>query len=182
VAGAAFGGPGGGGPGGFTRRNFGGPGQAQGNQGPFGGPSPFGGPGGFPGGARGGAGGLLNGSQASPELVELLKQDAGRYTWAAATVGSNNAAGYQLASGQAVMPVGGFNGTDPSPTLEQFQQDVAAGRIHWFITAGIGMRGDSGSRTSQEIAAWVAQNFEARSSGGTTVYDLSQGAPGTSRA
>jgi 4-amino-4-deoxy-L-arabinose transferase-like glycosyltransferase len=194
VAGAGFG-PGGGGPGGFTRRNFGGPGQGQGNQGPFGGQSPFGGQGGFPGGGfpgpgqggfpvggPGGAGGLLDGSQASAELVALLKQDAGSYTWAAATVGSNNAAGYQLASGQAVMPVGGFNGTDPSPTLEQFQQDVAAGRIHWFIAAGIGMRGDSGSQTSQEIAAWVAQNFEAQSAGGTTVYDLSQGAPGTTRA
>ena len=51
----------------------------------------------------------------------------------AATVGSNNAAGYQLASGAAVMAVGGFNGTDPSPTLAEFQSYVASGRIHYFI-------------------------------------------------
>ena len=37
------------------------------------------------------------------------------YTWAAAAVGSNEAAGYQLASGEPVMAIGGFNGTDPAP-------------------------------------------------------------------
>ena len=47
------------------------------------------------------------------------------YTWVAAAVGSNNAAGYQLATGAPVMAVGGFNGTDPAPTLAQFQADVA---------------------------------------------------------
>ena len=53
--------------------------------------------------------------------------------WAAAVVGSNNAAGYQLATELPVMAVGGFNGTDPAPTLEQFQQYVADGKIHYFI-------------------------------------------------
>ena len=47
-----------------------------------------------------------------------------RYTWVAATVGSNNASGYQLATGDPVMAIGGFNGSDPSPTLAQFQQLV----------------------------------------------------------
>ena len=51
----------------------------------------------------------------------------------AAAVGSNNAAGYQLATGAPVMAVGGFNGTDPAPTLAQFQADVADGRIHYFV-------------------------------------------------
>ena len=37
------------------------------------------------------------------------------------------------------MPIGGFNGSDPSPTLAQFQQYVADGRIHWFIGGGAGM-------------------------------------------
>ena len=31
------------------------------------------------------------------------------------------------------MAVGGFNGTDPAPTLAEFQHDVADGRIHYFI-------------------------------------------------
>ena len=54
----------------------------------------------------------------------------------AAAVGANNAAGYQLASQQPVMAIGGFNGSDPSPTLAQFQQYVADGQVHWFIDGG----------------------------------------------
>ena len=48
-------------------------------------------------------------------------------------MGSNNAAGYQLAGGAPVMAIGGFNGTDPSPTLQEFQRYVADRKIHYFI-------------------------------------------------
>ena len=34
------------------------------------------------------------------------------------------------------MAIGGFNGSDPSPTLAQFQQYVAEGKIHYFIGGG----------------------------------------------
>jgi hypothetical protein len=69
------------------------------------------------------------------------------------------------------MPVGGFNGSDPSPTLEQFQQYVAAKRIHYFI-GGSGFNANGGSRSAQQIAQWVAQNFTAITIGGVTMYDL----------
>ena len=39
------------------------------------------------------------------------------------------------------MAVGGFNGSDPSPTLAQFKQYVTDGRIHYFIASGGGGRG-----------------------------------------
>ncbi len=78
-------------------------------------------------------GGLLNGSTPSDEMVAMLDEDAGSYTWVAATIGANNASGYQLATEHSVMPIGGFNGTDPSPTLAQFQQYVEDGDIHYFI-------------------------------------------------
>ena len=81
-------------------------------------------------GGPGGFGGLLGSPTPSTQVVALLQRDAGDYTWAAAAVGSNNAAGYQLATRLPVMAVGGFNGTDPSPTLAQFQQLVADGKIH----------------------------------------------------
>jgi hypothetical protein len=126
----------------------------------------------------GNAGGLLNGSTPTSELTALLKADASEYTWAAAAVGSNSASGYQLASEEPVMAIGGFNGSDPSPTLAQFQAYVAAGEIHYFIAGG-GMGGGpsgSGSSTSSAISSWVEQNFEATTVGGVTVYDLSGGA------
>ncbi|TDC05943.1 glycosyltransferase family 39 protein [Streptomyces sp. 8K308] len=114
-------------------------------------------------------GGLLDGADVSDELAALLEADAGQYRWVAATVGAQKAASYQLATGDPVMAVGGFNGTDPSPTLEQFVEYVEHGDIHYFIAGGMGM-GRSG--TSEEIATWVAENFTATTVDGVTLYDL----------
>ncbi len=89
----------------------------------------------------GGAGGLLNASTPGKQLVALLEADAGRYSWVAATTGANSAAGYQLATDDPVMAIGGFNGTDPAPSLAQFQKYVAEGRIHYYIRADGGFGG-----------------------------------------
>jgi hypothetical protein len=93
----------------------------------------------------------------------------------AATIGANNAAGYQLATELPVMPLGGFNGSDPSPTLAQFQEYVSKGEVHWFIGGGVGLHSAGGSRSSQAIAAWVEGNFMPQTVGGITMYDLVAG-------
>jgi 4-amino-4-deoxy-L-arabinose transferase-like glycosyltransferase len=178
------GGQNGAGPGGFAPPGgFGGQGQAQGGTGvtpPQGG---FGGNGGGPGGG-GGAGGLLNASTPSAELTQTLLQDADSYTWVAAAVGSQTASGYQLATGKPVISIGGFNGTDPAPTLEQFQQWVAEGKVHYFIGGGgFGGRAggggqNGGSSESSEISAWVQETFTSTTVGGVTLYDLSASSTG----
>lgn len=144
------------------------PGAQDGSTGAPGG-RPTGGPG---PGMRGGPGGLLGGSTPSDELVALLEADASAYTWIAAAVGSNSAAGVQLATGMPVMPVGGFNGSDPSPTLEQFQQYVRDGEIHYFLGGSRGGPGVSTESESSRISDWVEQNFTASEVGGVSVYDL----------
>ncbi len=127
---------------------------------------------GTPGG-RGGVGGLLGAGTPGTQLVALLTADAEDYTWVAAAVGANNAAGYQLATGAPVLAIGGFNGSDPSPTLERFQQWVAEGKVHYFVGGGgFAGRAAGGGNTSQEIAQWVAQEFTATTVDGVTVYDL----------
>jgi 4-amino-4-deoxy-L-arabinose transferase-like glycosyltransferase len=192
------GGPGGGPggrPGGFRGRFAGGPG------GQFGGPAGFatgnrsaggnapasangvGAGNGFPGanrfapgngfpGNRGGGAGLLNGSQSNATLNAALASGASKYRWVAAAVGANQAAGYQLATGLPVMAIGGFNGSDPAPTLSQFEAYVKAGQIHYFIAGGMG-GGPGGGGTSSQIASWVESTFTSQSLGGVTVYDLS---------
>ena len=129
----------------------------------------------------GGAGGLLNGSTPSSELTALLEANRSNYTWVAATVGANSAAGYQLATGDPVMAIGGFNGTDPSPTLAQFQTWVREGKIHYFISGGGfgGGFGANGSGTGSEITSWVTNNFQSQTVGGVTVYDLTPTATAT---
>jgi 4-amino-4-deoxy-L-arabinose transferase-like glycosyltransferase len=163
-----------GGPPAFARQGTGttlGPGQ--GGPGGFGGP-PTGGFQGGPGGRAGGLGGLLDTATPSSALVTALKQNASSYTWVAAAVGANSAAGVQIASGEPIMAIGGFNGTDPTPTLAAFQKLVSAGKIHYFLAGGFGGGGPGGaaSNTSQSIASWVESNFTSTTIGGVTVYDL----------
>jgi 4-amino-4-deoxy-L-arabinose transferase-like glycosyltransferase len=124
-------------------------------------------------GGRGGLGGLLNSSTPSAALVALLQKDASSYTWVAAAVGSNSAAGAQLATDKPVMAIGGFNGTDPAPTLAQFKSLVTAGKIHYFLAGG--GRGGASS-TGSAIEAWVTDTFVSQTVGGVTVYDLTTSA------
>ncbi|MCH0566999.1 glycosyltransferase family 39 protein [Streptomyces sp. MUM 2J] len=196
--------PGGGMPGQQGQQN--GNGNAQGG-GPGGPGFPGGGNGGFPGGGApgqqgqgqqgqgqgqgqqgrqnggaggGGMGGLLNGASVDSQAKKLLEAGADDYTWAAAAIGAQNAASYQLATGEPVMAVGGFNGTDPSPTLARFQQYVEDGKIHYFIAGGTGaggMRGGSDG-TSSQITSWVEANFKKITVGSATFYDLTQKASG----
>jgi 4-amino-4-deoxy-L-arabinose transferase-like glycosyltransferase len=119
-------------------------------------------------------GGLLGTSVPSAELRAALVEDADDYTWIAATTGSNNAAGYQLSTQRPVMPIGGFNGSDPSPTLAEFRQLVATKQIHWYLASGLERVGaNGGSRAAADIARWVAANFPSREVGGVTLFDLS---------
>ena len=125
----------------------------------------------------------------SGQLTQLLKVNAGDYTWVAATNGSNAAANYQLGSGESVMPIGGFMGADPSPTLAQFQQYVTGGKIHYYIVSRgpggpdgpggpggpDGPRGPGGEQTEgTKISDWVKQNFTAATLDGVTYYDLTE--------
>ncbi|PBC62678.1 glycosyl transferase [Streptomyces sp. Tue6028] len=169
--------PGGGMPGqngnGNTQNGNGAGGQGQNQQGGPGAGGMVQGEG--PMGAGGGAGGLLNGASVSSAAKKLLEENADDYTWAAAAIGSQNSAGYQLATGRPVMAIGGFNGTDPSPTLAQFKKYVAAGKIHYFISGG-GMGGGmgGGSGSSSQISSWVTANFKKVTVGSATFYDLTQ--------
>jgi len=139
-------------------------------------------PGMSPGAPRPAGGPPGMGRQPSDRIVQMLSQDADAYTWVAATNGANEAAGYQLATGDAVMPIGGFIGSDPSPTLAQFQRYVTDGRIHYYIEGhGPGVPGGGAPGASprertdtdgDKIATWVQQAFKPTTVDGVTYYDL----------
>ena len=128
-------------------------------------------PGGTTGGA-GGGGGFLNSSTPGKALVALLEQNAARYRWVAATVNSNSAAGYQLATDDPVMAIGGFNGTDPAPSLATFERDVRQGNVHYFIAGSGGLGGGGTATTATTITDWVEVHYSAQTVDGVTVYDL----------
>ncbi|MDQ6688866.1 MAG: glycosyltransferase family 39 protein [Actinomycetota bacterium] len=132
-------------------------------------------------------------------ITRLLRSGAARYAWAAAVVRADAAASLQLASRVPVMAIGGYNGTDPSPTLAQFRTAVAQDRIHWFVGSplvgqrrsahqilrvaalrreghpaflGPGGLASGGSQIALRITAWVMSHFRARAVDGLTMYDL----------
>jgi hypothetical protein len=183
---ASPGGPGGGPGGGFGGARpgggFGAPGgTTQGGSaaipgGPSGHPSGTGTgrPGQFRGGQGGGIGGGLGGStQVSSSITKLLTSGAAGYRWAAATVGAESAAPFQLASGEPIMAIGGFNGTDQAPSLAEFEKMVAAHEVHYFIGAN-GHTFGGGSGDATQITSWVQSHFTRQTVGGVTVYNLTR--------
>ena len=132
---------------------------------------------GFRGGSEGGrirGGNLLGGGRSSSKIVAKLEKASDSYRWAAATTGSQQAAGYQLASQKPVMAIGGFNGSDPYPSLEQFKQYVKDKQIHYYIAGEMGGHQMGGSDTATQISQWVAKHYTATTVDGVTVYDLTQ--------
>ncbi|GAA5109899.1 glycosyltransferase family 39 protein [Pseudonocardia adelaidensis] len=104
---------------------------------------------------------------ADPALTDLLRS-TGR-TWSAATVGAQNSAALALASDTTVMGIGGLSGSDPAPTLEEFQAIVASGEVRWFV--------DQGPSGGSAIPSWVQQTFESTTVGDHTIYDLAKPRP-----
>ena len=111
--------------------------------------------------------GAQSDNAALPELVEQADN-----RWAAATVGSMTASRLELKTGTSVMAIGGFTGSDNSPTLAQFQGYVADGQVRYFIPGERGGLPGGRSGTAGDITTWVQQNFRPIDVGGTTVYDL----------
>jgi hypothetical protein len=178
-------GGGGGAGGGLLAR--GGAGAVRAGRGQFGG---AGGRGlGAAGRRAGGPGGRGGGGAGNPTLssafVRLLTAGATGYTWAAATDGSDSAAAMELATGGVpVMAIGGFRGTDPAPTLAEFERLVAQHKIHYFAAGGRGGfgggggfggrggGGGAGRSDAAQITAWVVAHFRSTTVGGETVYVL----------
>ncbi len=126
------------------------------------------------------AGGWMNDEATNAQLAGLLA--ATHTEWSAATNGSQSAANLEIASGTSVMAIGGWSG-DPVPTLEQFIDDVHAGKISYYVEAGRGpnspgIHGEVIRSTrhtaahTREIADWVAEHYPGTFIGGSTVYRL----------
>jgi len=88
--------------------------------------------------------------------LEYLLANRGSARWLVAASGSNQAAPIQLATGQPVMAMGGFNGSDPYPTLMELEQYIHTGEIRFVLAANQGY-GSFGLGKGQAvgISGWV---------------------------
>jgi 4-amino-4-deoxy-L-arabinose transferase-like glycosyltransferase len=114
-------------------------------------------------------------------LVQWLQAHRGSAKYLVAAFSSQSSASIIIESGDAVITIGGFSGSDPAPTLAQFEQLVAKGEVRYIlIESGGGLgAGPGGAGSSSAIASWAEQHGKAVSSTATgasslgTVYDLS---------
>jgi 4-amino-4-deoxy-L-arabinose transferase-like glycosyltransferase len=125
-----------------------------------------------PTGSAGGTTSGGGGGTTSSALTDALKATSSR--WAAAVVGDQSAATLELASGKAVISIGGWSGTDPSPTLAQFERYVATGQVRYLIASGGMAMGGGSAGVAAQITKWVAAHYKKITIGGQAVYDLSQ--------
>lgn len=139
-SGGAGGGPGGQGGMGGTR---GGMANRQGGRG--GAPDGTGNGQGGLGGVQDGSGSMQNGTGgmsgtgggqggASTQALSYLEKNKGNAKYLVAVFGAQSAANLIIESGgQSVLPIGGWSGSDPVPTLDQFTRMVASGQLKYVL-------------------------------------------------
>ncbi|MCX5363398.1 glycosyltransferase family 39 protein [Streptomyces sp. NBC_00124] len=119
------------------------------------------GPGGMTGGGGMGGGGM--GGGASSELVSYLKKHQDGATWLLAVSSSQSAAQLIMSSGEPVISMWGWSGSDQAMTLARLKELVKAGRLHYIQLGSGGMGGGpgGGSSLSTEVTEWVQKNGTA---------------------
>jgi 4-amino-4-deoxy-L-arabinose transferase-like glycosyltransferase len=144
----------------------------------------------FPGaGARGRAGagtpgGGAGGASVDRSLVRYLEAHRDGAEYLLAVEGSQSAAPYILATGDPVMAMGGFTGSDPWPTLSAFERLVGEGKVHYVLlaggssAAGGGSGAGGGSSAVSAVEKWVERHgtvVPSRDIGGAsggTLYEV----------
>lgn len=122
-------------------------------------------------------------ARAESTLVSFLLENRHGTTWLAAVNSANESAPIQLSSGQPVMAIGGFNGSDSTLTLSQLKQLVKQGKVRYYVVNS--RQGKSGSPSgmsgpggNSEILLWMKSTGSKVDYGSTqyTVYDLAAAA------
>lgn len=122
--------------------------------------------GGFPGGfgPRGG-----DGAAVDRTLITYLQAHRGGAEYLVAVQGAASAEPIILATGQPVIAMGGFTGSDPTPTAAQLEALVKAGKLRYIL---LGSGGGPGGGGGSDVSSWVtshgkAVNYGATSASGT---------------
>lgn len=87
-----------------------------------------------------------------------------------AVTSANQAGSIELATGQPVMAMGGFTGSDATPTLDQLQSYIASGQLRFVVVGGQG-GGPGGGATSSDQSAWIEASCTPVTSVSSSLYD-----------
>jgi 4-amino-4-deoxy-L-arabinose transferase-like glycosyltransferase len=121
------------------------------------------------GGVGGGAGGMMGATTAltssEQQIYDYVRAHRGGASYLMAVSSWTEASPYIEATGQEVMPMGGFSGSVPEPTLARVRELVNSGQLKFFLINGSGGGaggGPGGGRgaTASTIGSWVRSNCQ----------------------
>ena len=131
-------------------------------------------------GSAGHAGDAMRGQDVDNAQLDALLR-ATNTEWSAAIDRSSAAAGLELSTNTAVMAIGGFSGSDPAPTLSQFQTYVTGHQVTYYVASNGNNDhrgpGGFGAQQHSDIDQWVTAHFQGTKVGSDTVYDLTAPKP-----
>jgi 4-amino-4-deoxy-L-arabinose transferase-like glycosyltransferase len=110
-------------------------------------------------------GGGPGGGQVSSTLITYLEKHRGSATYLVATPSSNEAAPIIIATGQPVISLGGFTGSDPILTTAKLASLARQGVVRYFLLGGGGQGGNN------SITTWIQQHSRLITVGGTQLYE-----------
>jgi 4-amino-4-deoxy-L-arabinose transferase-like glycosyltransferase/putative flippase GtrA len=116
---------------------------------PPGWPPPGGGPPGFSG---------PRSRELDAQLIAYLQENRGSAKYLLATTGSMSAAPLIISTGEPVLPMGGFMGGDPAPTVAQLAAMIRHGELRFVLLGGPGGFGPGGVT---DRPSWVRANCTA---------------------
>ncbi|MEV6479926.1 glycosyltransferase family 39 protein [Streptomyces sp. NPDC051576] len=99
----------------------------------------------------GGGGGMGGDTQVSSAMISYLKKHQDGATWLLAVATDQTASSIILESGQPVISMGGWSGSDNAMTLAKLKSLVKSGQLHYITVSSSG----GGQSTNSEIATWV---------------------------
>ena len=124
--------------------------------------------------SQGGFGrGGMGGGQVSSELIAYLQAHQGSARYLVAATGSQTTAPIIIQTGEAVITIGGFTGSDPAPTAAQLAKLVADGDLSYVL---VGSQGGGPGGGSSDVTAWVQAHgtaVKSVSTDGMTLYKVS---------
>ncbi|MEI7554479.1 glycosyltransferase family 39 protein [Candidatus Chlorohelix sp.] len=113
--------------------------------------------------------------KATDQLLAYLEANRGNSAYLLVTTSSQNASAIIINTGQPVMALGGFMGSDQTVTAQQFAQMVKNNVVRFVLLDNSGGLGRS---SSQSVTGWVQQNCSTVSSqvwsGSTSVNSQGQ--------
>jgi 4-amino-4-deoxy-L-arabinose transferase-like glycosyltransferase len=114
------------------------------------------------------------GASVSAATISYLEQHQGSAKYLVAATGSQVTAPIIIKTGRPVVTIGGFNGSDPTPTVAQLAALVKHGELRYVLMSNRGGGGGPpGARASAALDQWVKAHGTVVRSGGVTLYRVS---------